>query len=87
MAEKGTSEEDARNHIKELISYSWKMLNQEILSNNSLPKSLVKMCLNMARTAQFIFQHGDGIGTSTGVTRDRLVSLIVKSVPVQTKMG
>ncbi|XP_062106180.1 probable terpene synthase 9 [Humulus lupulus] len=79
MAEKGTSEEEAIKHIKELRSNSWKMVNKEIiLCNNCLPKSIVKICLNMARTAQFIFQHGDGIGTSTGVTKDRLTSLIVK---------
>jgi hypothetical protein len=39
------------------------------------------MSLNMARTAQFLFQNGDGIGTSTGVTKDNLTSLVVKPIP------
>nr|WBW04262.1 terpene synthase [Ficus altissima] len=83
MVEKGISEEEAINHTKELISQSWKMMNKEIISkNNSVPNSMVRMCVNMARTAQCIFQHGDGIGTSSGVTRDRLASLIVEPVPI-----
>lgn len=86
MVEKSISEEEAINQINELISYSWKMMNKEISSKNNifLPNCLVRICLNMARTAQYIFQHGDGIGTSVGVTRDRLVSLIVKPVTFQT---
>ena len=49
---------------------------------NSLPRSIVTMSLNMTRTAQCIFQHGDGIGTSTGAIKDHLTSLIVKAIPI-----
>ncbi|XP_075668632.1 putative terpene synthase 9 isoform X1 [Castanea sativa] len=81
MVHEGVPEVEAKHRIKEKISYSWKKLNKEI-AKNSLPKSIVKMSLNMARTAQCIFQHGDGIGTSTGVMKDRLSSLIVKPIPI-----
>jgi hypothetical protein len=43
----------------------------------------VKMSINMARTAQCIYQHGDGLGTSTGVIKDHLTSLIVKPIPIE----
>ena len=83
MVHEGVPEVEAKHRIKELINYSWKKVNKEIAQNgNALPKSIVKMSLNMARTAQCIFQHGDGIGTSTGVMKDRLSSLIVKPIPV-----
>ncbi|KAF3443756.1 hypothetical protein FNV43_RR13446 [Rhamnella rubrinervis] len=84
MAEKGLSEEEAEDEIKALISKSWKKLNEEAyLNNNSmLPKPYVNSCMNMARIAHFIFQHGDGIGTSNGVTKTRLASLIVKPIPI-----
>ncbi|KAK0588926.1 hypothetical protein LWI29_007191 [Acer saccharum] len=86
MNEEGISEEEARDRIKGLISNSWKKVNEiKIKKSNDLPKSMVKMCLNMARTAQCIFEHGDGIGTSVGVTRDRLVSLILKAVPINNQ--
>ncbi|XVF66946.1 hypothetical protein PTKIN_Ptkin10aG0080800 [Pterospermum kingtungense] len=70
-----------REHIKGLIADSWKKLNEESYKN-SLPRSMIKMCLNMARTAQCIFQHGDGIGTSTGATKDLLISLIVQPITI-----
>ena len=84
MVHEGEPEVEAKHRITEKISYSWKKLNKEI-AKNSLPKSMVKMSLNMARTAQCIFQHGDGIGTSTGVMKDRLSSLIVKPIPIDQK--
>ncbi|KAM4103732.1 hypothetical protein ACJW30_06G100300 [Castanea mollissima] len=82
MVHEGVPEVEAKHRIKEKISYSWKKLNKEI-AKNSLPKSIVKMSLNMARTAQCIFQHGDGIGTSTGVMKNRLSSLIVIPIPIE----
>ncbi|KAK2650650.1 hypothetical protein Ddye_018139 [Dipteronia dyeriana] len=86
MNEEGMSEEEARDRINGLICNSWNKVNEiKIKKNKDLPKSMVKMCLNMARTAQCIFQHGDGIGTSIGVTRDRLVSLILKAVPINNQ--
>lgn len=79
MIEKEKSEEEAKVHIKSLISNAWKELNKESMKS-SISNSVIKLSLNMARTAQFIFQHGDGIGTSKKVTRDRLISLIVQPV-------
>lgn len=79
MLQESVSKEEAENHINSLISYSWKKLNEES-AKNLLPKSIVKMSLNMARTAQFIFRYGDGIGTSTGFMKDHLTSLIVKPI-------
>nr|ART66980.1 (R)-linalool synthase [Magnolia champaca] len=74
MKETGVSHESAQGHIKGLMSDAWKRLNEECL-RSSLPKTFVDMVLNMARTAQCIFEHGDGIGTSKGVTRDRIITL------------
>ncbi|XP_008230161.2 PREDICTED: probable terpene synthase 9 [Prunus mume] len=82
MEEKGTSEEEAQHYINDLICYSWKKMNEESAKTSRIPKSVVKMSLNMARTAHSIFQHGDGIGTSIGVTKDRLISLIANPIPI-----
>jgi DNA-binding SARP family transcriptional activator len=84
MVQESVSKEEAQDLIKRLISYSWQKWNEES-SKNSLPKSVVKMSLYMARSiARFLFQNGDGIGTSTGVTKDNLTSLIVKPIPYRT---
>ncbi|CAN6708169.1 unnamed protein product [Malus baccata var. baccata] len=83
MKERGVSEEEAQDYINELICYSWTKINEES-SKTAIPKSIVKLSLNMARTAHSIFQHGDGIGTSIGVTKDRLISLIYNPIPTNT---
>ncbi|PQP91530.1 putative terpene synthase 9 [Prunus yedoensis var. nudiflora] len=82
MEEKGTYEEEAQHYINDLICYSWKKMNEESAKTSRIPNSIVKMSLNMARTAHSIFQHGDGIGTSIGVTKDRLISLIANPIPI-----
>ncbi|MBA0876507.1 hypothetical protein Goshw_029810 [Gossypium schwendimanii] len=79
--EKGVSEEKARNHVKELISNSWKKINEEILDSRFC-RVIVNLSKNMARTAQCIYQHGDGVGTSTGVTEDCIVSSILRPIPI-----
>ncbi|KAE8666347.1 putative terpene synthase 9 [Hibiscus syriacus] len=80
MIEKGVSEEEARDHVKELISYAWKKMNEEVV-DNCFPQVMVNLAKNMARTAQCMYQHGDGVGTSTGVTKDCIVSSILKPIP------
>ncbi|XP_052177104.1 probable terpene synthase 9 [Diospyros lotus] len=82
MIEEGVSEEEAREHIKGLMGFSWRKLNEASARNNHA-KSLVKMCLNMARTAQLIYLRGDGIGTSVGAIKDHLISLIVKPILIK----
>ena len=82
MIEECISEEQARDQVEKLIGYSWKKLN-EASTDSSLPKSLINSSLNMARSAQCIFQFGDGIGTSVGVTKDRLTSFIIKPIFIE----
>ncbi|KAL7000225.1 hypothetical protein U1Q18_001373 [Sarracenia purpurea var. burkii] len=82
MVKEGVTEEQARDHIKDLKSLSWRKLNEASLGN-SYPKSIITISLNMARTAQCIYQHGDGIGMSTGLTKDHLISLIVNPIPIK----
>ncbi|GMI83349.1 terpene synthase 02 [Hibiscus trionum] len=81
MVEKGVSEEEAREHVKGLISHAWKKMNGEIVENG-FPGVIVNLAKNMARTAQCMYQHGDGVGTSTGVTKDCIVSSILNPIPL-----
>ncbi|KAF9616465.1 hypothetical protein IFM89_029762 [Coptis chinensis] len=80
--EKGVTEEEATEHIKSFRSNCWKKLNQECMKT-SLPKSVVNLAVNMARTSHCIFEHGDGIGTSHGVTKDRAVSLFIEPIEIK----
>ncbi|KAE9457781.1 hypothetical protein C3L33_10323, partial [Rhododendron williamsianum] len=82
MNERSVTEEQAQDHIKGLVRESWRKLN-ETIAQNSPPTPMISMSLNMARTAHCIYQHGDGIGTSFGVTKDRVTSLIVDPIPIE----
>ncbi|RWR98198.1 trans-ocimene synthase [Cinnamomum micranthum f. kanehirae] len=59
MIQTGGSHEDAREYIKGLARDCWKKMNEECLKC-SLPNSYVETVLNMVRTAQCIYQHGEG---------------------------
>jgi len=50
--------EQARKHVTELISNSWKRLNQECLTDaNPLPSSFTKMCLSAARMVPLMYSY------------------------------
>ncbi|XP_051124875.1 monoterpene synthase TPS4, chloroplastic-like [Andrographis paniculata] len=57
MKEKNLSEDDAREHIIELIRTLWKDLNRELLGWSKFPLTLIHTCFNMSRTSQVIYQH------------------------------
>lgn len=62
MMDNGVSEEEAREHIKYLISdQKWKELNEELLVVEfQFPKPFIDMCLNLARIWVTFYRHGDG---------------------------
>jgi len=64
MTENNISDEKvARKHIRRFIRKLWPELNSLALTTTSLPLSIRKASLNMARTAQVIYQHGDDQNT------------------------
>ncbi|KAI3845929.1 hypothetical protein MKW92_028196 [Papaver armeniacum] len=84
MHQTGASETIAREHIRYLISLSWKKMNN-ILSSRSgyLPSSFISTAQNLARTSLFMYQHGDGFGNPDPETKDRIASIIVEPIPVR----
>ncbi|KAG5551796.1 hypothetical protein RHGRI_010025 [Rhododendron griersonianum] len=54
-----SSEGEARKQVKQLIRSLWKVLNGEFAAPKALPLPLIKASLNMSRTAQVVYQHGD----------------------------
>lgn len=60
MREKKIScEEEARKHIRQRILSLWVELNGMLAAPGALPASIVNASLNLARTAQVVYQHGD----------------------------
>ncbi|KAL2331794.1 hypothetical protein Fmac_019375 [Flemingia macrophylla] len=55
----------ARKHIRQVIRNLWPELNSLVMTTTTLPLSVMNASLNMARTAQVIYQHGDDQNTFT----------------------
>ncbi|XP_004487383.1 probable terpene synthase 11 [Cicer arietinum] len=65
MRENNISDEnEGRKHIRLLIGKLWRELNGLVMTK-TIPFSIVKASLNMARTSQLIYQHGDDKTTFT----------------------
>ncbi|KAJ7948214.1 Sesquiterpene synthase [Quillaja saponaria] len=66
MRENNMSHEDeGRKHIRKLIGKLWIELNGHLKDSKTLPPSIIKASLNLARTAQVIYQHGDDYNLSS----------------------
>lgn len=79
MRENNISDEnEGRIHIRMLLGNLWRELNG-LATTKTIPLSVVKASLNMARTAQVIYQHGDDQSTFT--VDDYVQTLIFTSLP------
>ncbi|KAM3730598.1 hypothetical protein ACB098_12G099300 [Castanea mollissima] len=82
MNETGASEEDAREYIKYLISATWKKMNKDRVASSPFSHIFIEIALNLARMAQCMYQHGDGHGAGNHETKDRVLSLLFQSIPL-----
>lgn len=49
----------AREYVRERIGKLWLELNSIAMASKSMPWSTLRASLNVARTAQVIYEHGD----------------------------
>ncbi|TYG52592.1 hypothetical protein ES288_D09G040400v1 [Gossypium darwinii] len=82
MHETGCSEEESRKQVKTLIDATWKRMNEEsLMFQSSLSLPFKHIALNLARMAQCMYQYGDGHGVEDQETKDRVLLLLVSSIP------
>uniref|UniRef100_A0A2C9UWS1 Uncharacterized protein n=1 Tax=Manihot esculenta TaxID=3983 RepID=A0A2C9UWS1_MANES len=86
MHETGASEKEARDHIRFLISETWKEMNEEKSTYSPFSETFISIAFNLARMAQCMYQHGDGHGIEDRETKDRVVSLLVQPIPCLNKV-
>ncbi|KAI9197715.1 hypothetical protein LWI28_002989 [Acer negundo] len=81
MHETGASEEEAREHIRGLISATWLQMNKERIGNHHISNTFAGVAMNLARMAQCMYQFGDGHGVPDKETKHRVLSLIINPIP------
>nr|A7IZZ2.1 RecName: Full=(+)-alpha-pinene synthase, chloroplastic; Flags: Precursor [Cannabis sativa]ABI21838.1 (+)-alpha-pinene synthase [Cannabis sativa] len=82
MHDTGASEDEAREHIKFLISEIWKEMNDEDEYNSIFSKEFVQACKNLGRMSLFMYQHGDGHASQDSHSRKRISDLIINPIPL-----
>ena len=81
MHETGSSEVEARQHIRKLIDATWKRMNEDLIAHSPFFPTFIQIALNLARMAQCMYQHGDGHGIEHQETKDRVSLLLVTPIP------
>ncbi|GER53155.1 limonene synthase [Striga asiatica] len=70
MNETGSSREEAREFIKSWICNLWRKINEARIENHPIfPKNLVRVAVDFARIALYVYQYGDGHGTQDPKTK------------------
>ena len=82
MNDKGVSEDEAREHIKYLITETWKKLNEEC-AESRMSKPFIENCLNLAKIASCVYLYGDGHGAPGSRDKERLLFLFVHPIPLE----
>ncbi|KAF8377150.1 hypothetical protein HHK36_030523 [Tetracentron sinense] len=80
MHDSGVSEEIAREHIKHLIRDTLKKMNKDRVASSPFPQPFISAAVNATRTAQFMYQYGDGHGVPDHETKERVLSLLVEPI-------
>ncbi|KAH9699983.1 Beta-myrcene/(E)-beta-ocimene synthase 2 [Citrus sinensis] len=81
MHETGVSEDEAREHIRDLIAETWMKMNSARFGNPPyLPDVFIGMAMNLVRMSQCMYLYGDGHGVQEN-TKDRVLSLFIDPIP------
>ncbi|KAK2644467.1 hypothetical protein Ddye_019662 [Dipteronia dyeriana] len=78
MREAKVSDEEARKHIKAMISETWTKVNGQCFSRSPLLQSFVNITTNFARVAHSLYQCGDGFGVQDQDIKKTILSLLVE---------
>ncbi|WMV12650.1 hypothetical protein MTR67_006035 [Solanum verrucosum] len=82
VKENGASEEEARKHINLMIKETWKMINTAQHDNSLFCEKFMGCAVNVARTGQTMYQHGDGHGIQNSAIQNRISKLFFEPITI-----
>ncbi|XP_068669054.1 (-)-alpha-terpineol synthase-like [Aristolochia californica] len=81
MRDNGSTEDVARQHIRNLIGDAWKKLNGDLILESPFPRDLVDAALGLGRMSHAYYYRGDdGFGGSRKETFDFFNKLLVQPI-------
>ncbi|XP_077233475.1 alpha-terpineol synthase, chloroplastic-like [Tasmannia lanceolata] len=87
MHETGASEAVAREHIRGLISDTWKKMNKDSISCSLFPEPFISSALGGARISHYYYQDNDGFGDPNNQTKERIMLLLVEPISTHVIVG
>ncbi|KAK7272468.1 hypothetical protein RJT34_29079 [Clitoria ternatea] len=80
MKQYNTSQEEAYNHIHKDVEDCWKVINEECLKLNDIPRSLLDFIVNFARISEITYENHLDRFTNGKLWKDYISSLLL--VPI-----
>ncbi|XVF88971.1 hypothetical protein PTKIN_Ptkin19aG0094200 [Pterospermum kingtungense] len=82
MNDCGSSEEEAREHIRKMIDAVWKKVNEDRIAGSPFSEVFFEICMNLGRMSQCMYQYDeDGHGIEDGESKDRVLLLLIHPIP------
>jgi len=83
MKQNGISQEDAFKFIKIEIEDLWKVINEECLKSDHIPKFVLDCILNVARITELAYENFEDKYTDGQLLKDYVVALLVDPISMQ----
>ncbi|CAI9282417.1 unnamed protein product [Lactuca saligna] len=84
MHESGVCEKVARTYIKTLIDQAWReMIKARVACSQELTDPFIDMAINLSRISHCVYQHGDGHGAPDARAKERVLYVILDSIPIK----
>ncbi|KAL0384412.1 UNVERIFIED_CONTAM: (R)-limonene synthase [Sesamum radiatum] len=82
MNENGGSREEAVEYVRYLIDETWKKMNEVAVAADDSPflQKFVRIAADVGRTAQYVYQHGDGHGLQTPQIKESITALLFQPI-------
>ncbi|PRQ31570.1 putative lyase [Rosa chinensis] len=82
MKEYGVTEEEAKVALTKQVDDAWKVINEELLKINTIPRPLLLRVLNLSRVIEVVYKNEDGYTHAGGVLKGFVASMLIKPVPI-----
>ncbi|KAJ1378239.1 Terpenoid cyclases/protein prenyltransferase alpha-alpha toroid [Sesbania bispinosa] len=83
MKQYNISQHEAYNLIHKDVEDCWKVINEECLKPNDIPKFVINCVLNLARTGEFMYEDQEDRYTNGEPLKDCISSLIMDPISIE----
>ncbi|AES66808.1 putative lyase [Medicago truncatula] len=83
MKQYDMSGEEAYNFIRKEIENYWKVMNEECLKLDNIPRPVLEFIMNVARVTEFAYENFEDKYTKPELLKDYIVALLVDPISIE----